>query len=295
MRPEGPYHLGLTGWPLDHSLSPRIHRTALRSLGLVGDYALYPIAPDRERKNGLTRLMAKLRSGSLHGLNVTIPYKVEILDHIDMLSPAAEAIGAVNTLLYRAPHILGDNTDAAGLLADLRDLFPRLFASRGDRVALVLGSGGAARAVVFGLRQIGWQVVLASRSVERGQFLASRFNQGGKEEGVSVIELSAQSLTSFTQDHAVTLLVNATPVGMAPEGDRSPWPAGVPLPNQAAVYDLVYSPQETFFVMAARQAGLQAYTGIGMLVEQAARAFEIWTGMQPSRRDLLDQLMEDST
>jgi shikimate dehydrogenase len=286
--------LGLTGWPLGHSLSPRIYRAAMRSLGIKGEYNLYPVPTGGEGKAGLVRLFEKLRSGDLRGLNVTIPYKVEILDLIDRLSPAADAIGAANTLYVRDDRVTGDNTDAAGFMSDLHALFPQLFSLEGEKTGLILGSGGAARAAAYGLLQNGWQAVVASRSTGRGRDMADRLMSAGNDGNLRVIRLTAQSLTGFIEQQEVTLIVNATPVGMAPASDRSPWPLEVPFPEKAGIYDLVYSPAETVLVKAARQSGLQAYTGLGMLVEQAACAFEIWTGIKPDQAYLLEELQKEA-
>lgn len=294
MHPKGPFRLGLAGWPLGHSLSPHIHQLALRRLGLEGEYDLYPVAPGLESKRALAALLEKLRRGDLHGLNVTIPYKVDILELIDELSPAASAIGAVNTLFARDEYIAGDNTDAHGFLAGVGAVFPQLFTGGGEKAALILGSGGAARAVVFALLHSGWQVSVASRSLERAQRLADRFIKAGDPDRVSAMQLDPHCIRAFMEKEEVALVVNATPAGMAPGIDLSPWPAEIPLPEKAAVYDLVYSPAETRFVKMARQAGLQAHTGLGMLVEQAARAFEIWTGMKPSCEFILKELRKEA-
>jgi shikimate dehydrogenase len=294
MQAEGSFNFGLIGWPLGHSLSPRIHQAALRLTGLEGDYKLYPIPPGPQRKESFSTLLEKLRCGSVNGLNVTIPYKIEILDLVESLSPAAQAVGAANTLFLQDQRIMGDNTDAAGFVADLRELLPHLFSSSGEKTALVLGSGGAARAVVFALLQTGWRAVVASRSTERGQLLADHMDLPGKAYGVEVILLNAESLTRLIQNQNISLIVNATPAGMAPHVDQSPWPAGVPFPGKAAVYDLIYSPAETCLVKSARAAGLPAYTGLGMLVEQAACAFEIWTGIKPARAYLLENLKTEA-
>lgn len=290
---RGPYHLGLVGYPLGHSLSPHIHRAALRSLGLEGEYVLYTVPNDANREAGLKKLLEKLREGVVHGLNVTIPYKIEAVDLIDELSPPAEAIGAVNTLFCQNGRLIGDNTDAAGFLKDLRKLFPQLEGEKTKKLALVLGSGGAARAVVYALVQSGWRVSAASRSLEKGQQMTERLTKDGSLPGIQNIVLEANALNAFSQQQEISLIVNATSVGMLPKTDSSPWPEAARLPEKAVVYDLVYSPSETCFVRAARQAGLQAESGLGMLVEQAACAFEIWTGRKPDREILMDALRKE--
>src|SRR6185503_3612303 len=149
-------HLGLIGYPLGHSLSPRIHSAALRACGLVGDYSLFPIQPDD--KEGLKDLLARGCSSEITGLNVTIPHKQNVIPLLDQLTATAEAIGAVNTIYLRDNKLVGDNTDAPGFLADLKKFlakFSSTVSGEGiglrEKKGLVLGAGGSARAVVYAL------------------------------------------------------------------------------------------------------------------------------------------------
>ena len=164
--------LGLTGFPLAHSLSPRIHQAALAYCGLAGSYALYPVQPRDAR--GLADLLNRVRGGELTGLNVTIPHKEAVLPLLDALALDAAAIGAVNTLFMRVGQLTGANTDATGFLSDLkRFLSPSNVPLKPEAQALVLGAGGAARAVVYALLSDGWQVTLAARRAEQAQALAT--------------------------------------------------------------------------------------------------------------------------
>jgi shikimate dehydrogenase len=269
--------LGLIGYPLGHSLSPRIHGAALKACGLEGDYSLFPILPDD--RMGLKDLLGRIRSGEIRGLNVTIPHKKNVMEFLDVLTPTAQSIGAVNTIFLHDNKLMGENTDAPGFLSDLK----RFLVSKSDSLqlpkpvkktallknALVLGAGGSARAVVYALVNDGWSVTVAARCIEQAQELAGRFSD------VNSMELNSQMF----QHSAFNLIVNTTPIGMAPNIDRSPCPENFPFP--AAIYDLVYNPIETKLVKDARSQGLQATTGFGMLIEQAALAFEIWTGYNP--------------
>ena len=287
-------HLGLIGYPLGHSLSPRIHSAALRACGLVGDYSLFPIQPDD--KEGLKDLLARVCSSEITGLNVTIPHKQNVIPLLDVLTETAEAVGAVNTIYLRNNKLIGDNTDAPGFLAGLRKFlaeFPspvRAEQSRGveegikvkGKKALVLGAGGSARAIVYALLKDGWNVILAARRFEQAQQLVDLFTNHQLQIAdftLSNIELSQ-----------ITLIVNTTPVGMSPNTDRSPWPENLLFPQHAAIYDLVYNPGETRLVKEARAQGLSAITGLGMLIEQAALAFELWTGRQVSREIMLSEV-----
>jgi shikimate dehydrogenase len=266
------YKLGLTGFPLDHSLSPKLHNAALRTTGLEGDYSLLPVSPDDPQ--GLFELTCRLKAGDLNGLNVTIPYKKAIIPLVDILTSTAQAIGAVNTLYVLGNHLIGHNTDAPGFHSDLARFLPP-----GNLVkeAIVLGAGGAARAVIYALLTDKWKVTLAVRSADWDQ--ASALMEAAKlyasDSYIRSVMLDTRNLSQLNQTR---LIVNATPLGMFPEIENSPWPAGCPFPEGAAVYDLIYNPPQTRLVKRAKAAGLQATTGLGMLVEQARLSFTCWTG-----------------
>lgn len=264
--------LGLIGFPLGHSLSPKLHQAALAACDLTGEYLLYPVAPDD--RDGLAALLERVRSGELDGLNVTIPHKENVIPLVDELTPSAQAIGAVNTIMQRDGKLAGHNTDAPGFLSDLaRSLAPA------GKKALVFGSGGGARAVIYALLEQAWDVTIAALVMEQAEALADSF---GRAALPGSIVCTPNAAVAIHLD-GVGLIVNASPVGMFPNVDASPWPEGLAFPDGAAVYDLVYNPRETQFVRQARRAGLRAATGLGMLVEQAALSFECWTGRIPPR------------
>ena len=277
------FKLGLIGYPLSHSLSPKIHNSALHACGLEGNYTLFPIHP--EDKKGLQSLLSRVRSGEIHGLNVTIPHKQNVIPFLDELIPTAEAIGAVNTIYLRGNKLIGDNTDAPGFLSDLKRFLTAEIWSPGDRNALILGAGGSARAVVHALLNDGWKVTIAARRVEQAQQLVNSFVN--YEIPVSLCDLSNIEVSNMA------LIVNTTPVGMAPNIDQSPLPENLSLPRHVSIYDLVYNPGETKLVKDARAQGLNATTGLGMLIEQAALSFEIWTGTRPSR-EIMRASVEES-
>jgi len=275
------YHLGLIGYPLAHSLSPRLHHAALRALGLNGEYQLYPTPPFPEGSSRLCELLANLRTGKLHGLNVTIPHKQNVIPLLDILTPPASAIGAVNTIFCQDGNLMGDNTDAPGFMADLRQ-----FIAGNPSSALVLGAGGSARAVVYALAQSGCRVYLAARRLDQAQGLAQDMSKAGDRLKSEIVALRLKAEVMEQVTSTCDLIVNTTPVGMHPNTGASPWPMELPFPQGAAVYDLVYNPSETMLVRLARQSGLLATTGLGMLIEQAALAFERWTG-QPVPREVM--------
>jgi shikimate dehydrogenase len=211
-----------------------------------------------------------LREGRLAGANITTPHKLAIRARVDTESPDARAVGAVNTVVRRPDGTLeGHNTDVTGFGRTLAGL--RLEAG----AAVVLGAGGAARAVAHVLLESAWEVTLLGRTPDTTREVARDMVALHPERIVQIGPLTADSLT--TLGGRIDLLVNATPVGSgAPPG--SPWPDGTPLPRDAVVVDLVAWPPVTPLLAAARARGLVGVNGIPMLVVQAAEAFELWTG-----------------
>lgn len=285
------FSLGLTGYPLHHSLSPRIHTAALKDLGLRGEYRLYPV----EDAGGLGDLLKLMQYGNLQGLNVTVPHKSSIYPLLDDLTQTAKAIGAVNTIHCRDGQLIGENTDAPGFLADLE----RLGWSHNnaqDKAALVLGAGGSARAVVYALAQSGWRVTIAARQLSQAQGLvenshAALENKTALEKKRLVsIHLDRVSLSELNP--IPDLIINTTPLGMFPQQDESIWPSDLGFPPGTAVYDLVYNPPETALMRSANENGLKATNGLGMLIEQAALSFEMWTGLEASREVMWQSVRE---
>ena len=245
---------------------------------------MYAVPPSEEKE--LKELLENVRSGEIHGLNVTIPHKQTVIPYVDGLTPTAQATGAVNTICFRDGKLVGDNTDAPGFLADLKQFLANIPYSIFRKNALVLGAGGSARAVVYALLRDGWQITLAARRLEQAESVATIQLAVVREEK-SPITISKFPLDNTNlQLSTINLIVNTTPLGMTPQIDATPWP--LPFPINAAVYDLVYNPRETLLVRTARAAGLPATTGVGMLIEQAALAFEIWTGKEAPRDVMRD-------
>ena len=268
------YSLGLMGYPLGHSYSPTMQKAALLTARINGDYQLFPVPPLPDGYLALTSLLQSIRNRDLTGLNITIPHKQSIQPLVDRLTPLAAKIGAVNILYLENGELIGGNTDCPAFLSDLKNSF-RLDKSS-VKNALVMGAGGSARAVVYALHQDGWNVHVAARREAQVNDLITSLDLNN----VQPIRLEAEILSS-QQD--ITLVVNATPAGMSPKVNLSPWPKGLHLPENAAVYDLIYNPAETMLMKTAREAGLQTVNGLGMLVEQAALSFEIWTGVAAPR------------
>lgn len=266
----------LVGHPVAHSVSPAIHRTAYAELGYSHEYGLLD-APDEA---SVARVFEELRSGALAGVNVTVPWKRLALALADGAHSSAAAVGAANVLAPSADGIVAHNTDVPALVEELSALHP---APRG---VLVLGGGGAALAVVAAARASGARVGVSARrfgGAERGTWpLARELTALGAELVAWPASGVASELEAFA--HGADIVVQATSAGMhggdsgAAIAEMVPWRL---LPAGASAYDLVYNPRETEFLRAARAASLRARGGLGMLVRQAALAFEIWLGVRP--------------
>lgn len=266
--------LGLLGWPVAHSFSPRMHNAALAALGLDYVYLPLPVPPTQ-----LATAVAALPALGFMGCNVTVPHKQTILPLLDQVSPAAQALGAVNTVCLQptaeAHLLVGHNSDWGGFLADLA----RLGVAVDGRDCLLLGAGGSARAVAYGLAQSGGRVQLLARRLPQAEALVAGLRPFVGEGQVEARPWS--DLAAVCGQVARPLIVNSTPVGMTPAVADSPWPRELPLPTGAFVYDLVYNPRETQLMKQAAAQGATAVNGLGMLLHQGAIAFELWTGYQP--------------
>lgn len=248
--------IGIIGDPIEHSLSPAMQNAAFRRANLPFVYL-----PFRVRPGELKSFLEKAR-WKMVGLNVTIPHKETIVRHLDRISPEARAIGAVNTVVIRGGRLLGYNTDGKGYLQSLKN--ETGFNPKGKRI-LIIGAGGAARALIYSLRQAGAQEIhLANRTKKR----------------VLQIPTIPLQKTAFKKIlPSIDLLINATSVGL--NGTRF---RGLPLsslPKGAVVSDLVYRPRMTPLLKEAKKRGFRIHTGIGMLLHQGAMSFRLWTGKNP--------------
>ncbi len=259
----------LLAHPAGHSLSPAMHGAAFGALGLAATYEALDVPPEQ-----LAQQVELFRSDpDFLGANVTTPHKRAVMPLLDEVTDAAAAIGAVNTLLPREGRLIGDNTDGAGFLRALEEA-----GHDHEAVALVIGAGGAARAVVYGLHRLGALVMVAARDADAASALAGSFAGGGP----SVAHLGPRDLASVLP--AAGLLVNATTVGMEGGPAERALPLDVDvslLPRDALVYDLVYKPRVTPLIAAARERGLRTLDGLAMLVWQGAESLRAWTGLEP--------------
>jgi shikimate dehydrogenase len=265
--------VGLMAWPIGHTLSPAMHNAAFDALGLNWRYVPLPVHPTQVEAavRGLVVL-------GFQGCNVTVPHKQAVIPVLDSIAPDAAAFGAVNTIIVARNEdgttiVKGDNTDYQGFIGSLRS---EGFDPDGKKV-VVVGAGGGARAVVFGLLRAGAEEVLVSDLVpEQVQALVASMGDA------RLREMPATTETLIESARAADLLVNTTPVGMSPKVDASIWPDDVPIPSYLTVFDLVYNPLETKLLKQVKQAGGGAIAGLDMLVRQGAVSFEMWTGIEPS-------------
>lgn len=256
--------VGIIGFPLHYTLSPIMHNAAFKALGLDNwRYEAMPIPPDIPR-----HAIEEPRRHGFIGLNVTIPFKETSLRYIKP-DEKARAIGAVNTVDFRTD--IGTNTDVDGFIGDLQAHHVPL----ANEKVIVLGAGGAARAAVYGLWQSGAQVAIVNRTTERAQEMLTQltFSAGVRQAHVMSLEEASQ--------WGASLVINCTSVGTVPNVEQSAWDERVPFPKGVIAYDMVYRPSITRFMQQAEQAGGRAIGGLGMLVRQGAKSFELWTG-QPA-------------
>ena len=258
--------VGLIGYPVEHSLSPAMHNSAFAALSLNWCYVPLPVLPER-----LGEAVAGLQALSFVGANVTVPHKEAVMSYLDEVAPEAQAIGAVNTIVVREG-LIGYNTDWQGFLTALSE---GGFSPQGKR-AVVLGAGGAARAVVYALAQAGAQVTVLNRTPARAQALIRDFTPLFPPLSLLSFPLTLRTLEEQTAE--AHLLVNTTSIGAWPKVDKSIWPEELSFPVHLTVFDLVYNPRQTKLLRQARAAGAKVIGGLGMLVHQGAAAFELWAG-----------------
>jgi len=243
---------GIIGKPISHSLSPAMHNAAFQTHDLNKVYVAFEVTD-------VARALDGFRALGVGGVSVTIPHKQAVIPHLDAIDPVAQKIGAVNTLLIEDTHISGFNTDWIGANQALE-----MIVDLPQSTVLVLGAGGSARAIGFGLQEKGATVILANRTLSRGQALARDLNcEFYPLEDIKAIEIDA--------------LVNTTSVGMTPDVDATLAPESV-LKNVPAVMDIVYSPLETRLLREAKKVGCKTVNGTYMLLFQGVAQYELWTG-----------------
>lgn len=256
---------GVIGDPIEHTLSPIMHNAAFNALKL--DYAFLAF---KVKAAGVENALNGMRALNIRGLNVTMPHKSTVINYLDKLDPAAKTINSVNTLLNREGKLLGFNTDGVGALKALRQngVEPK------GRKVLLLGAGGAARAIAFIMVKEADELAVLNRTVKLAQELANLLEKTVNKKIVAG-SLSPKEIQQNLQDSDI--LINATSVGMKPNANDSPVAPKLLRPN-LAVMDIVYNPIETKLAKDAIAAGAKVISGVEMLIYQGAASFEIWTG-----------------
>ncbi len=260
---------GIIGDPIEHTMSPVMHNAAFRQMGI--DYLYVPFKVKQEE---LAKAIDGVKALNIRGLNVTIPHKVAVIQFLDKLDHLAEKISAVNTIVNDDGILTGYNTDGAGFL---QALLEKRIESRGKNT-VILGAGGASRAISFSLADRGAHLVILNRRLELdwAEELASRISQTFSKE-VEALELNRENLARVL-DRA-DIVVNATSMGMTPDIDETPVTSDLLKPD-LTVFDIVYNPIKTRLLRESEAAGARTVSGLDMLVWQGALAFEKWTGLK---------------
>jgi len=270
---------GVLGNPVEHSLSPAIHNAAFQHLALNFVYLAFPVKQVKDAVQGIRAL------GNLRGFSVTIPHKISIMEYLDVIDPTAKHIGAINTIVKTDSTLTGYNTDASGALQALRQAQTPLADSR----VLIVGSGGAARAIAFGLvlhEPIAGLTILGIMDEERTN-LAADLRKGTT---ISIEEAHLNESTLKPAMAQAQILIHCTPLGMSPKVDETCVPRTLLAPH-LTVMDIVYNPGETRLLREAREKGCSTIPGLEMFLYQAAAQFELWTG-RPAPTDIMRTIVE---
>jgi shikimate dehydrogenase len=255
----------LIGHPIGHSVSPAMHNAAFKELGLPYEYMALDILP-----KDLELTVNELRSRQdVLGFNITIPYKESVLGLLDRIDSFAEIIGAVNTAKIENNALVGYNTDAKGFIDSLKleaQTDPQ------NKTILVIGAGGAARAISVALSEAK-SILFAETILSKAEKLA------GYIGSISKVEVSACNISDINQYGGFDIIINASPAGMHPNHNQCPVPESI-IKKGALVYDLVYNPLETKLLKTAFARGAKTCSGLDMLIRQGAEAFKIWTGKE---------------
>jgi shikimate dehydrogenase len=245
------------GNPIQHSQSPIIHNFAFGLHSLNAVYLAFKIDNIKEG-------IAAIKTLNIQGASITIPFKESIMDYLDRIDKEAQFIGAVNTLVNREGNLEGYNTDHAAAIEPLRP-----FGIKGKKVCII-GAGGAARAIAFGISGEKGKLVITNRNIPKGEKLAEKYN-------ADFIPLNDRAGIKKIQ---ADILINTTPVGMAPNINETPFPAEYLKPN-TIVTDIVYTPAKTRLLAEAKTRGCKTIDGLSMFLYQGAAQFELWTGIKP--------------
>lgn len=264
--------VGIIGWPVSHSLSPAMHNRAFLESGLSA-WCYVPMPVCHYPHSRVKEAIFGLRALGFQGANVTVPYKEAVLPYLDEISQSAAAIGAVNTIVVDAQQrLIGHNTDSVGFIRDLADhqIRPK------DVNVLILGAGGSARAITYGLLSHHCQeITILNRTKSKADQLASTFRESFKSASINTGQLTKESLIKNARKN---LIINTTSLGLNETKHEMPWHEDIHFSSEQIVYDLIYHPKMTTLLKHANGCGARVINGLGMLIYQGAAAFEIWTG-----------------
>lgn len=271
---------GIIGDPVEHTLSPGMHNAAFKKLGLDNIYVPFHVKAEE-----LESAMMGAYSLGIKGLNVTIPHKTEVIKYLDYLDIAAGLIGAVNTVEFGENGAVGHNTDGIGAVRAIEEV-----SSVEDKKIMILGAGGAARAISFQLLLSGARkIVISNRTIEKASELKEDLVEK-LEPDVKVIDLGVE-LENELKDSDV--LINTTPVGMYPNISQKPLVTSNMMHEDLIVNDIVYNPLKTGLLVEAEKAGAKTITGVKMLMYQGVESFKIWTGIEPPIDTFQKALMKE--
>lgn len=276
--------LGVIGYPVEHSLSPVMHNAAIAHLGLDYVYLPFSIAPEN-----LEIAIAGFAAIDIVGFSVTIPHKQAIIPLLSEITPIAQTIGAVNTVSRKNHKWVGTNTDIEGFIAPLQTTYKQNWS---QKVAVILGNGGAARAVVAGCHQLGFaKIYVLGRNVQKLQAFCDSWSNPAIEQNLQVGTWDELAKLIPQAD----LLVNTTPIGMYPQVNESPLSAEeiAQLPQGAIAYDLIYTPKPTQFLKLAEKQGAIAIDGLEMLVQQGVAALKIWLQQETVPVEVMRQALQN--
>lgn len=275
--PDTTPHAYVIGYPIKHSRSPQIHRFWLEKYNLVGTYDMAELKPDE-----LEAFINNLRQPQNAGTNITIPYKQDVLKYLDGIDNDARDVGAVNTIYKEGDKLLGTNTDVYGFLMNLSQGAPSWQDT--TKTVVIIGAGGAARAVLSAMKKSNIpRIYIANRTISRAQKLAEEIHDAA--ESISMAELDSILKTT-------DLVINTTSLGMT---GQPPLDLNLSaLPSHTIICDIVYSPLKTELLKRAEERGLATVEGLGMLLYQAVRGFELWFGVRPEVTPELRRMIEKS-
>ncbi len=279
----------LTGFfakPASHSLSPLMHNLAFSHWGIDAVYLVFEVD-----QTNLRQAVESIRTLDMLGVNVSMPNKTAVLAYLDQLSPEAELIGAVNTIVHQEQRLIGYNTDGMGFVRSVNETGHPIK----NQKIVVLGAGGAAKAIVIQMALEGAQEITIYKRLN-ATFLPLKeyFVKVSEKTGcpIRLHDYADESQLALDLSQA-NLLINATDIGMGSKKDQLPIADVKLLHSQLAVFDLIYSPSETRLIQEAKKMGIKAYNGLGMLIHQGAIAFELWTHREMPVQNIREQLEQE--